>query len=122
MDEQRHAHIQGDVSAAVQGTCQRCLQPVSLDIASTFECVLVWSETQIQSVPKEYEAIVLDSDELDLFALVEDELIVSTPYISYHPEGECKPSGPTEYLTPEQSTEAKADNPFAILEKLKSGD
>lgn len=123
VDAQGFSRISGQVRTEVQGLCQRCLNPMSLVVDSGFEWVLVWTESQMQSLPKSVDPVILDSDELDVFSLVEDELIVSTPYISYHPEGECEASGPTKYQPDaEQEIKAERENPFAILEKLKSGD
>ena len=123
VDEQGFSRIAGQVRTEVQGVCQRCLNPMSLAVNSDFEWALVWTESQMQSLPKSVDPVVLDTDVLDVFSLVEDELIVSTPFISYHPEGECEPAGPTRYQPEsEQKIEGDRENPFAILEKLKSGD
>ena len=92
-----------------------------LSINSSFELGIVWTEEQAKALPRGLDSVILGEEPLDLLPLVEDELIIGTPYTNYHPVGECHPAGPVEYGEPEVG-EVERENPFAALKDLKSSD
>ncbi len=116
--------VSGQLATRVEAICQRCMQPVSLPVESSFELALVLGESQLSSVPKELDAVLLESDQAELLPLIEDELIVSMPIVAYHNEADCagssRSSFPAEDAGEEQAEER--DNPFAVLKNLKSSD
>lgn len=107
------------VKASPQLMCQRCLELFHYDIDSKVELEVVTSEKALDadvSVSGEidnqaYEKI-LATQAVNILALVEDELILSLPYIPKH--AIC----PTRVVLPEDNLEKKP-SPFAVLEKLK---
>jgi len=56
---------------------------------------------------------------IDSFELVEDELILALPMFAYHADGECEIKQPKAETEQVEVTEKK-DNPFAVLQQLKS--
>jgi len=64
--------------------CQRCLEPVEIQIDEQIEWVVVESESQRASLASEVEAIVLENGRVQVAALVEDEIIVSLPMSPRH--------------------------------------
>lgn len=107
------------VRAAPQVICQRCLQTFSWPIETEVVLELVKSEEELDAGPlssddleSEHEK-VLGSGRFDLYEQLEDELILSLPYIPRHPE--CVPDAPDDTAEPEPERR----NPFAALGELK---
>ncbi len=118
-DEQRIAVISGKIDAVLSLTCQRCLTVEKVNIEGAFLFALLRSEEDAHSLPDIYEPLVLDKPEIDLHALVEEELILALPIVFYHSEV-CQPlDGKTTFGDQVEGAEKKP-NPFAVLEKLKS--
>lgn len=72
--------------AMLELTCQRCLGPVRRVVESESRLAFVASEDV--PVPSGCEAIACDPHQLDLAALVEDELLLALPHIVRHDAGE----------------------------------
>lgn len=99
--------------------CQRCMQPFRYALETTSTVEVVRSESQLEEVSEsgevvldEYEKIVASST-IDLYELIEDELILALPFMPSHeacPEGEALLE---EYATPAE------ESPFAVLKNLK---
>lgn len=124
-DQAKRLLIEGQVGAELNCTCQRCMEPVALQIDGEFALAVVRDEEAARNLPAELDPLMLDPDgEIDLAALVEDELLLALPVIAMHanPE-EC---GEHAALVKEQNKEPKEfdgaserENPFAVLKKLK---
>lgn len=107
------------VEAAPQVVCQRCLQPFAWPVDAEAVLQLVKSEAELDAgqisgddLESDYEK-VLGSGRFDLYEQLEDELILSLPYIPRHPE--CLPDAPDDTDEPEPERR----NPFAALGELK---
>ena len=70
--------------AAVELTCQRCLEPMTAHLAATVELALLESAALEGMLPEGTEPVLLDDDRLNLAALIEDELIVGLPLVPKH--------------------------------------
>ncbi|MCB1669008.1 MAG: DUF177 domain-containing protein [Pseudomonadales bacterium] len=119
LDEQRHRVVTGEVSTQVSIECHRCLEPMAVPLSTRLSAMMVWSDDEAASVPKEFDPWVVESDSADIIALVEEELLLALPIVNYHPEDKC--SGAAGYSTgaidePEQSGRK---NPFDVLARLK---
>ena len=80
-------------AAALELTCQRCLEALSYPVSARVEMVLVESET-LQGVPEGCEPFVLENGRLRPVDLVEDELIMALPLVPRHAESDdCGPLG-----------------------------
>mgnify|MGYP003388816550 FL=1 len=109
--------------------CQRCLEPIALPLAIDTMLGIVWSEDQAKSLPKELEPWVVEEEAGDIAALVEDELLLALPFVTFHPEDQCSvASHSTDSFSTDESLDgeglegksnAPAKNPFSILEQLK---
>jgi uncharacterized protein len=92
------------------------ISPLSVE----FHLGLVLSESQIGSLPKQYEPL-LTAEELVVSELVEDELILALPIVSRHPQEDgCQPQ--IQQQATDMKTEIKAENPFAVLSTLLKKD
>jgi uncharacterized protein len=89
-DLQHRMTAKGSLATDVTVVCQRCLQPMPLMLASTFCLCVVLDEEQAEQLPDTYEPwIVPEQKRADLYAMVEEELLLSLPSIVTHPEQDC---------------------------------
>ncbi len=117
-DEQNRIRLEGKVGAEVSSVCQRCLEELNISLEADIARAVVFSDEEMRILPRELDPWMLQGEAGDIIALLEDELIVSLPIVSCHPEGECGfPSqfGPAK----DDAVSEKQDNPFNILEQLK---
>lgn len=119
-DKQRM--MQGSCHTQVVMICQRCLEEASLLVSSEFQIGLVFNDEQASQLPKYLEPAELDEEGyLDLWEVVEDEMLLALPMFPMHPENECSAKQSTTELEAETVTESseKRPNPFAVLAQLK---
>lgn len=123
VNEEYLRYIQGKVYSEVEMVCQRCMEPVAVAISSDINLGIVSDEDKGRQLPKSMDPLIVAEDELmDLNEIVEDELLLSMPFVSYHEPDEC--SGKQNYEFSAGETKASAEgkeNPFKVLEQLKSG-
>lgn len=121
-DEQGGYRLDMQLDADVKLLCQRCLEPMDAKISVGARVQVVWTEAQMQALPRDLDGVIQEDDHLDLQAVVEDELIVATPYTSYHETADCGPrrfESVDEQSVKEQKAEDDQDNPFAVLKSMK---
>ena len=118
-DEQKIAVIKGELFSQVSLLCQRCLSTDLIDIESQFSFALLKNEKDISHLPESYEALVLDEPVLDLYALIEDELILALPIVHFHEKKCVENSLAIDDSSSGFSETAKQVNPFTVLGKLK---
>lgn len=110
------------VSAHLPLTCQRSLERFELPVDVRQRLGLIASERDEAGLPEGYEPVLLDaSGEVDLAALIEDELILALPVVPLKDGDEDRP--PQTWSIGEADEEHDADaaktNPFASLAALK---
>jgi uncharacterized protein len=96
------------LAGSCQLRCQRCLGDFTYPLQITSSLQLI-SADKLDEIENDEDAIEATS-QLDVLALLEDELLLSLPFAPKHPEGTC--------VTPIKDLREK-DNPFAILALLK---
>jgi uncharacterized protein len=127
LDEQKRRRIDGQVRASVQVCCQRCLQPMLVEIDSRFSVAAVWSDDDAEQLPRDIDPYIVGEEPQDLRELIEDELIISLPFISFHDSGPCAEAAlrrSEEQAVRDREIAAETpqrENPFSVLEQLKSG-
>ncbi len=106
--------------AALEQSCQRCLQPVSVIIDHEHTVVWVADEAELarldalddESADPDWEFLPMPvPPRVETLALVEDELILALPIVPLHEV--C--------ALPKAATEQVEDHPFAALAQLKTG-
>jgi uncharacterized protein len=112
-------HLKAQVVLAL--TCQRCLSPVDVPISveRSFRFAADEDVAAAQDEQSEEDVLAL-SHSFDLVELVEDELLMELPLAPRH---ESCPV-PVKLAVVDEGFDAAAaqhQNPFAILEKFKSG-
>jgi len=117
-DEQGTALLRGKCHAHVRMTCQRCMNPVEVALATDFEVGIVFSDEQAKHLDKQYEPVIADAESLELLPVIEDELILSLPMYAYHEHCGDHDLVQIEEETTPVETEAP-NNRFSVLEQLK---
>ena len=119
--EAKERLIAGSLQAQVNVFCQRCLKPLAIALADDIKLALVRDEDAAQRLDAELDPWVCEDHKLDLAELVEEQLILCTPIVSYHESGECM--NQKDYVAGEDAAESVAtENPFAMLKSLKNSD
>jgi uncharacterized protein len=117
--------VEGQVTAALWQQCQRCLEPVRIDVRSDFRLAVVDDDRQAAVLPDGLEPVFREGRLLNLAAMVEDELLMGLPQIARHALiADCgeiarvvvRPSPPDAGQT---APEPERRNPFEVLKKLK---
>jgi uncharacterized protein len=70
-------------------TCQRCLEPLELNVSERVEFGVVLEADAVAALPGNVEPVVLDGDRFSPQRLVEDEMIVVVPMVPKHASGRC---------------------------------
>ena len=98
-------------------TCQRCLEPCDVALASHSMLACVWDDTAAGDLPAEYDPLVT-GDVTDLHELVEDELLLAVPAVAMHSIPACQAQcvGAEENIIGEEVE--TTTRPFAGLSEL----
>lgn len=105
--------IKLDVTGALVLRCERCLQALDWPLEVHSLLWLAKSDAEADAAPvdeDEYDPVV-GSEQFDLSALIEDEILLSLPLPPKHEH--C--------LEPLQAPQDVANSPFAALKALKKG-
>ncbi|GAA3905438.1 hypothetical protein GCM10022228_14580 [Halomonas cibimaris] len=122
IDLQGRRQIQGWLKADLALACRRCHAPIERAVESEFLLGMVADESLAGELPASHEPVLVENEQLDLLALVEDELILSLPQVVYHDEADCLVPAQQLVSKADDATEeasAPDDNPFAVLRTLK---
>lgn len=125
----RFVWLKGQVQASVELECQRCLEPVELDLDADIHLAILNDERMIEHLPDEIDFVVLGENDssqkgdflnhaqMDLLALIEDELLLLLPFVPKHDD--CEHEYQPEEIDDVVEEQSKVDNPFSILASLK---
>ena len=112
--EYQHPSIKGHIETELLVECQRCLAPMIHPVNMDFDLLIDASEEDVQSF--QIDTVFTDDGYLDVFEVIEDELILALPLISMHEDLSCNTNWQAD-SNEEQVVEK--NNPFAVLESLK---
>ena len=115
-DEQRLRIISGSAHGRVRMTCQRCLEPVSVEIEARLNLAVALTDEQAQNLPRCYDPLIMETDEMELLPIIEDELMLSLPLVPFHDDCSIQTS-----FGDAETARAQEDkpNPFSVLAQLK---
>jgi uncharacterized protein len=111
LDERCIRVLEGEIEGCLQLVCQRCLQALGFPLELSFKLGIVSAEADIDRLPDGYEPLLVSGNPLGSVDVVEDEILLAIPAVPVH--AHCD-SGYRNRQKPE------TDNPFSILEKLKT--
>lgn len=119
IDNQRLAVIEGKSEVLVTLECQRCGKTFEHQVHTTYCFSPVRNDEQAEALPEAYEPIEVDDfGEVDLLAMIEDEIILSLPVVPVHESEHCEVSD-ADMVFGKLPAEAEKPNPFAVLASLK---
>ena len=119
--EAKERLIVGSLQAQVNVFCQRCLKPLAIAVADDIMLALVRDEEAALRLDAKLDPWICEDHKLDLAELIEEQLILCTPIVSYHESGDCMTQ--KDYVTGEDAAESLAsESPFAVLRSLKDSD
>ena len=78
------------VRGKVEMECQRCLQPVQLEIESEATLLFVAHDEEARAVSGDVEPVIVSDDVLDVYTLVEDEVLLALPTVALHADKHCE--------------------------------
>lgn len=98
-------------------TCQRCLEPVEVAVEADFNLGVAASEEAAKQLPRSYDPLIIEGEEIELLSVVEEELILSLPFDAYHDDCSINTSfGEAEAVAEDN----EKPNPFSVLAQLKA--
>lgn len=100
-------------------TCQRTLEPFAWPVRIDTRLGLIVREEDEAGLPPGYEPLLLESAELRLAEVIEDELLLALPLIPVKPG--LEESDRVWSTDPDQTEAPQRPNPFAALGSLKKG-
>jgi uncharacterized protein len=100
------------LSGQLQLICQRCLQPLAMALELENRLELAGSQEEIEAAEDEVDRVLAARD-MDVAALVEDEVILALPMIPRHENCEAAPEI--------AAAQAAKKSPFEALAALKRG-
>jgi DUF177 domain-containing protein len=118
-DGQRRHCVRGRVWGHLRLVCQRCLEPMDVEIDAHLLLALVRGDVEAARLPDEYDPLPTSDAPVHPLDLVEDEVILALPQIPVHPQGRgCALQALAEMpQVPRVAT--SAGGPFQVLEQWK---
>ena len=126
-DDAGRGRVLGRIEATLTVICQRCLAPMDIGVVREVNLGLVGDDAEAAALDVARDPLVVGEEPMRLAELLEDELILAMPNFARHGPGECEMPPGADALEAldagDESARAAApgeDNPFAVLESLKS--
>ena len=107
----------GHLQASLELECQRCLEALEMPVSLDFELLVDAGDDLLQD--RSLEAIDSEDGYVDIYAVLEDELMLAMPLVALHEDTACNQHWPA---ADAESETGNRDNPFAVLERLKTTD
>jgi len=109
--------IMGKLETSLELECQRCLKTLELPLKLEFGLMIDASDEIVGN--SDMETIYSNDGYIDIIELVEDELLLAIPLVATHDDSTCN----EDWKAGPAGSEATArDNPFAVLQELKTTD
>src|SRR5690606_10747183 len=64
--------LRGKLTADVDVECQRCLEPMGMQLQSEFSLAVVWNEAEAKQLPASYDPWITGEGEGDLYEILEE--------------------------------------------------
>jgi len=98
--------------------CQRCLKAMPFEVMSDVMVAFVTTDEQAKQLPAHLEPVMMpkDSSQVDLYDMLEDELLLSLPMAALHDH--CEGAGSVRSFGEQDVKGSAAEKPFAALSIL----
>ena len=107
--------LAGRLETSLELECQRCLQGPEWPVTIDFNLMIDASDELVRD--SSVDTLYSDDGFIDIVEVVEDELILAIPLVAMHDDTACN-----ENWQVSESETAIKDNPFAVLQQLKTTD
>ena len=107
--------LDGALSGKLTMTCQRCMQPVSVNVDDEFRVLIVDDESDSVAESGGFEPVVADPARLDVRWVAEEQTLLSVPLVAKHDDEACANQPAAEREADEKPT---VQRPFANLRDL----
>jgi len=110
------------LTGSVPLTCQRCLRPFRWPVAQTTLLLLARDERELARLDDEgheHEVVLADAP-LEVRTLIEDELVLTLPYVPRCDEADCTPAGAAGSGPTAAAAAAGKPSAFSALAALKT--
>ena len=121
----RYVGIDCDIEGSVTVECDRCLDPLDMDVDEHISLSVKFGEEVEAELGNDAEREVIfmseDDAELDMSQIIYDYTCLALPMQRVHPEGECNPDAMKYYSGPESCDscgEEDQASPFAALKDM----
>ena len=119
-DDERRAVIDLTIHAVLQLECQRTLKHYEQTFDIHSRLCPVAHDSEVTSLPVEYEPLLLHNDMVCICDVVEEELILALPIIPKQQDNDCaEADNQAYYADSESAVELKKTSPFAALADIK---
>jgi len=105
----------GRLETSLQLECQRCLNTLEWPLTLDFRLMIDASDELVKD--SSVDTLYSENGFIDIVEVVEDELILAIPLVAMHEDISCN-----ENWQVAESEPAAKDNPFAVLQQLKTTD
>lgn len=119
INDENKRMLKGRVIAKVELECQRCLGGLSFELEADVSLTMVWDDEQARALPKASDPWIVGESEEDLHFVLEEELLLAMPVVSYH-EHDCIDNSLLSSNDEIHAEPALKANPFSVLEQLKA--
>lgn len=107
--------LSGKIQANLQMECQRCLEAMESPLQLDFKLLVDAPDDIVRD--SSLDTIYSEDGFIDIFEVIEDEVILALPLVAMHENGSCN----KHWQVPEYDGEpAVRENPFSVLKDLKT--
>ena len=118
-DDQDLVTVTGHAKGELSLICQRCMNEFNHHLEVKFSFTPVTAKTQVDELPEVYEPVDVDEHGLiNICDLIEDELLVSLPFIPMHAIADCSVDEHDTVVREIEDIVDERPNPFAVLKSL----
>ena len=118
-DEERRRTVTGWAKANLWVECQRCLELMTYVIETDIAWAIVWDEEKARQLPSRLEPWIAGEDAEDLYAMIEEELLLALPTAPTHQELCIDSALLSSGEVVEDDEIIEKQNPFSALAALK---
>lgn len=84
--------IESNLSGTVYMPCQRCFEPVEVELNTSGVQMVVFNEEDASTLPSDVDPVLVDEQgEVALITLIEDEILLGLPIVARHEDRLCGP-------------------------------
>lgn len=117
-DSQRRPCVRGQVTTSLLVCCQRCLDPVAIEVHAQSLLAVVESDAEAELLAEEYDPLLVRDARMLPLELVEEEILLALPQVPMHAPGACDPRVIS--LLGDNQSVSKEQHPFGLLAQLKN--